>query len=135
MTDQPKKLAGELVVVALKAVCRKQDPFCVFRLGETAKRTKTDYRGGSRPIWDDQVNLPVPEGKTKMYIQVFDEDSKQEDLISENTIDLTQVMRDGEADDWFPLQYRGKRAGEIYLELTFYSAVSHCIDRTSLHKH
>ena len=33
-----------------------------------------------------------------MYIQVFDEDSKQEDLISENTIDLTQVMRDGEAD-------------------------------------
>lgn len=44
------------------------------------------------------MNLPVPEGKTKMYVQVFDEDSKQEDLISENTIDLTQVMRDGEAD-------------------------------------
>lgn len=36
-----------------------------------------------------------------MYIQVFDEDSKQEDLISENTIDLTQVMRDGEADGGF----------------------------------
>lgn len=26
--------------------------------------------------------------------------------------------------DWYPLLYRGKRAGEIYLELTFYSAVS-----------
>ena len=38
-------------------VAGKQDPFCVFRLGETAKRTKTDYRGGSRPIWDDQVRV------------------------------------------------------------------------------
>lgn len=37
----------------------KQDPFCVFRLGETAKRTKTDYRGGQQPLWDDQVTITV----------------------------------------------------------------------------
>ncbi|KAG0180177.1 hypothetical protein DFQ29_001122 [Apophysomyces sp. BC1021] len=125
---QPR-LIGELAVVALKArdlpnreVIGKQDPFCVFRLGEVAKKTKTDVRGGQHPLWDDQVNIPVPEGKTKMRLQVFDEDSTREDLISEGEIDLTKVLAEGEYDDWFPLTYKGRKAGEIYLEMTFYSA-------------
>ncbi|KAI8064675.1 C2 domain-containing protein [Gongronella butleri] len=127
---QPKKL-GELAVVALKArelpnreIVGKQDPFCVFRLGEEAKRTKTDYRGGQHPIWDDQVNLTVYEGKTKMYVQLYDEDAKREDLISEGTVDLATVIKDGEQDDWFQLTYKNRKAGEIYLEITFYSAAS-----------
>lgn len=44
------------------------------------------------------MNLPVPEKKTKMYVQVFDEDSKREDLICEGEVDLTQVLREGEQD-------------------------------------
>ncbi|KAI9496936.1 C2 domain-containing protein [Zychaea mexicana] len=129
MEEQLKKTIGELVVIAIKArdlpnreVVGKQDPFVTFRLGETAKRTKTDYRGGQHPIWDDQVNLPVPEGKTTLYMQVFDEDGSREDLISEGDIDLKNVLQEGEEDKWYPLKYRGKKAGEIYVELTFYSA-------------
>ncbi|KAI8329759.1 C2 domain-containing protein [Chlamydoabsidia padenii] len=118
------KYIGELAVVALKAVVGKQDPFCVFRLGEEAKKTKTDYRGGQHPVWDDQVNLMVPEGKVKMRVQLFDEDAKREDLISETDLDITTVIKEGEQDGWFPLSYKGRKAGEIYLELTFYAAVS-----------
>ncbi|KAF7723674.1 hypothetical protein EC973_001765 [Apophysomyces ossiformis] len=92
------------------------------RLGEVAKKTKTDVRGGQHPLWDDQVNMPVPSGKTKMRVQLFDEDSTREDLISEGEIDLTKVLAEGEQDDWFPLTYKGRKAGEIYLELTFYAA-------------
>lgn len=33
-----------------------------------------------------------------MYVQVFDEDSKREDLICEGEVDLTQVLREGEQD-------------------------------------
>ncbi|ORY94240.1 C2 domain-containing protein [Syncephalastrum racemosum] len=124
MTETQKPPIGELVIVALRAIVGKQDPFCVFRLGEVAQRTKTDYRGGQHPLWDDQVNIPVPPNKTKLYMQLFDEDSHREDLISEGELDLTKVLREGEQDDWFPLSYRGRKAGEIYLELTFYSAVS-----------
>ncbi|KAL0073272.1 hypothetical protein J3Q64DRAFT_1754563 [Phycomyces blakesleeanus] len=120
---------GELAVVALKAknlpnreVVGKQDPFCVFRLGEVAKKTKTSYRGGQHPVWDDQVNIPVAANKTKMRVQLFDDDSKREDLISEGEVDLTNVLAGGEQDDWFPLTYKGRAAGEIYLELTFYAA-------------
>lgn len=81
-----------------------------------------------------------------MYVQVFDEDSKREDLICEGEVDLSEVLREGEQDckfiwfyvsmcicwleemiAWFPLKYRGKGSGKIYLELTFYSAVSNVI--------
>ncbi|ORZ07880.1 hypothetical protein BCR42DRAFT_425657 [Absidia repens] len=123
------KMIGELAVVALKArdlpnreIVGKQDPFCVFRLGEDAKKTKTDYRGGQHPVWDDQVNLMVPEGKVKMRVQLFDEDAKREDLISDADVDISTVLKDGEQDGWFPLTYKGRKAGEIYLELTFYAA-------------
>ncbi|CAO3633462.1 unnamed protein product [Cunninghamella echinulata] len=102
------KVIGELAIVALKArdlpnreVVGKQNPFCVFRLGEEAKKTKTDYRGGQHPVWDDQYNN---------Y------------LISEADIDISEVIKVGEHDGWFQLMFKGRRAGEIYLELTFYSA-------------
>ncbi|KAI9362170.1 C2 domain-containing protein [Pilaira anomala] len=118
------RIVGELVIVAYKAIVGKQDPFVIFRLGETTKKTKTDLRGGQHPTWDDQVNLPVPEKKTLVVVQVYDEDAKRQELISECELDISQVLVDGEADDWYPLHYKGRPAGEIYLELTFYSAVS-----------
>lgn len=45
-----------------------------------------------------QVNLIIPEGKTKMIVQLFDEDKRKEDLISEGEIDLTYVLKNGEQD-------------------------------------
>lgn len=32
--------------------------------------------------------------------------------------------------DWFPLQYKGRKAGEIYLEMTFYAAVRKTFSNT-----
>ena len=52
----------------------KQDPFVTFRLGEVAKRSKTDYRGGQRPIWDDQVFKPWK------YTFIRDKGKKREQL-------------------------------------------------------
>ncbi|KAI8994839.1 C2 domain-containing protein [Pilobolus umbonatus] len=116
------KIIGELAVVAYKAIVGKQDPFVIFRLAEVNKKTKTDYRGGQHPVWDDQVNLPVPDKKRILTVQVYDEDSKREELISECEVDLTKVLEEGEYDDWFPLTFKSKPAGKIYLEMTFYSA-------------
>lgn len=45
-----------------------------------------------------QVNLPVPEKKTLVVVQVYDEDAKRQELISECELDITQVLIDGEAD-------------------------------------
>jgi hypothetical protein len=88
-------------------------------LGENTRKTRTDYRGGQHPIWDDQVpdfsvfsvvlkkaktlfffkiNIPVPEKKNMIVVQVYDEDSKREDLISETEVDITKLLEDGEWD-------------------------------------
>lgn len=49
-----------------------------------------------------QVTLPVPEKKTVVLVQVYDEDGKRQELISECDLDITQVLQDGEEDSkWF----------------------------------
>ncbi|KAI9485864.1 MAG: C2 domain-containing protein [Benjaminiella poitrasii] len=123
------KIIGELVIVAYKArhlpereIVGKQDPFVIFRIGEAIQRTKTDLRGGQHPTWDDQVVLPIPEKKKKVVVQIYDEDGKRQELISECELDISKVLVEGEEDNWYPLTYKGRSAGEIYLELTFYSA-------------
>jgi len=54
---------GELVIIPIQGRdlpnrerFGKQDPFILFKLGNVAKRSTTDVRGGQRPRWkDDQV--------------------------------------------------------------------------------
>ncbi|ORE22129.1 hypothetical protein BCV71DRAFT_172471 [Rhizopus microsporus] len=121
--QQSQSLLGELVVVALKAAASKQDPFCIFRVNEVVKRTKTDYGGGSYPIWDDQVNIPIRQGQHRLHVQIFDKEANARNLMGEGVVDLTKVLREREHDGYFPVKYQGKHGGEIYLELTFYPIV------------
>ncbi|OZJ06686.1 hypothetical protein BZG36_00380 [Bifiguratus adelaidae] len=118
---------GELVIVALKArhlpnreTIGKQDPFCVFTIGPEKRRTRSDYRGGQTPKWDEQVNIPIEAGRTKLFVQVFGDDKKSF-LIGDCEIELDKVFKEGEWDDWFKLSYKNRFAGEVYLELTYYS--------------
>ncbi|KAL1932018.1 hypothetical protein VTP01DRAFT_9074 [Rhizomucor pusillus] len=124
---QPR-LMGELAVVALEAenlpkIPGSLRPFAVFRVAGVAKRTKADYQGNCNPHWDDQVNMPIPHGHNNMKVQILTEDPKKGDLlVCEGNVDLSKVLKEGEHDDWIPLTHHGKEAGDIYLELTFYSA-------------
>ncbi|KAG1328745.1 hypothetical protein G6F62_008003 [Rhizopus arrhizus] len=54
------------------------------------KRTKTDYGGGSYPIWDDQVNIPISHGPYQMRVQVFNKDMNPNHLMGEAVIDLAK---------------------------------------------
>ncbi|CEP19783.1 hypothetical protein [Parasitella parasitica] len=115
------KIIGNLVIVAYKArdlpnreIVGKQDPFVVFRIGDIIQKTITDIGGGQHPKWDDQVTLPIPENKKLVLVQVYDEDKKRQELISEFELDVNNVIKEGEED--------GREAGKIYLELTFYAA-------------
>lgn len=46
----------------------------------------------------NQVTLPVPEKKKKVIVQVYDEDAKRQELISECELDITKVLEEGEDD-------------------------------------
>ncbi|KAI9269945.1 C2 domain-containing protein [Sporodiniella umbellata] len=118
---QSPLLLGELVVVALKAGGRKQDPFCVFRISGQVKTTRIDHGGGAYPVWDDQVNIQLGQGQQHLLnVQIFDRDMNPNHFMGESNIDLAKVLREREHDGYFPLNLRGQPAGEIYLEMTFY---------------
>ncbi|KAH4932401.1 hypothetical protein HBI39_211560 [Parastagonospora nodorum] len=101
----------------------KQDPYCAARLGKEAKKTKTDKRGGQTPRWDQELRFTVHDSPDyhRLKISVFNDDKKTE-LIGETWANLDAVITPGggQSDDWHPLNCKGKYAGEIRIELTFY---------------
>ena len=101
----------------------KQDPYCAMRLGKEAKKTETDRRGGQTPKWDQELRFTVHESPDyyKLKCSVFNDDKKT-DLIGESWLDLKEVVvpGGGQNDLWHQLQFKGKYAGEIRMELTYY---------------
>ncbi|KKZ67350.1 hypothetical protein EMCG_06970 [[Emmonsia] crescens] len=101
----------------------KQNPYCAARLGKEAKKTETDMRGGQTPKWDQELRFTVHESPdyTQLKVSVFNDDKKT-DLIGETWIDIKNVVipGGGQNDFWHALQYKGKYAGDIRIELTYY---------------
>ncbi|EEH03230.1 conserved hypothetical protein [Histoplasma capsulatum G186AR] len=101
----------------------KQNPYCAARLGKEAKKTETDMRGGQTPKWDQELRFTVHESPdyTQLKVSVFNDDKKT-DLIGETWIDIKNVIipGGGQNDFWHSLQCKGKYAGDIRIELTFY---------------
>ncbi|KAI1317235.1 hypothetical protein EDD11_008827 [Mortierella claussenii] len=129
----PSDIVGELVIVPIQGKdlpnrerFGKQDPFILFKLGNVSKRSSTDIRGGQRPQWkDDQINIFMYESDAKdaksLYVTCLDEDPQKNDLIGDCVINLAKVLEQGEHDDWFELSYKGREAGMLLLQLTYYS--------------
>ncbi|KAK2612368.1 hypothetical protein QQS21_001632 [Conoideocrella luteorostrata] len=101
----------------------KQDPYCAARLGKEAKKTTTDIRGGQTPKWDQELRFTVHDSPDyyQLKISVFTDDKKT-DLIGESWIDLKSIIvpGGGQNDMWQGLTCRGKYAGEIRVEITYY---------------
>ncbi|KAI0243860.1 hypothetical protein L0F63_006612, partial [Massospora cicadina] len=103
---------------------KKQDPFLQFNVGHNTQKTKVDKNGGTRPEWNYRIRferLKAPVNQM-LKIKCFDSEWKREpQFIGECALDLGPIFDCGEEDGWFKLYDRGSAAGEIYLELTFYS--------------
>ncbi|KAF2260024.1 hypothetical protein CC78DRAFT_536644 [Lojkania enalia] len=101
----------------------KQDPYCAARLGKEAKKTTTDKRGGQTPRWDQELRFTVHDSLDyhNLKVSVFNDDKKTE-LIGEAWVNLEKVLTPGggQSDTWHGLNCKGKYAGEIRMELTYY---------------
>ncbi|KJR82853.1 uncharacterized protein SPSK_03913 [Sporothrix schenckii 1099-18] len=102
----------------------KQDPYCAARLGKEAKKTNTDIRGGQTPRWYE-LRFTVHDSPDyyQLKLSVFSDDKKTE-LIGENWVDLRDILvaGGGQSDKWQSLNCRGKYAGEIRIEITYYDS-------------
>ncbi|KAK4937558.1 hypothetical protein LTR10_021850 [Elasticomyces elasticus] len=101
----------------------KQDPYCAMRLGKEAKKTGTDRRGGQTPKWDQELRFIVHDSPDyyKLKCSIFNDDKKT-DMIGEAWIDLREVIvpGGGQNDLWHQLNFKGKYAGDVRVELTYY---------------
>ncbi|KAI1845104.1 hypothetical protein JX266_008651 [Neoarthrinium moseri] len=101
----------------------KQDPYTAARLGKEAKKTTTDVRGGQTPKWDQELRFTVHDSPDyyQLKLSVFNDDKKTE-LIGETWIDLRDIVMPGggQNDQWHGLNCKGKYAGEIRIEITYY---------------
>lgn len=79
----------------------------------------------------DELPPPLPPKRSKgpkkikggclMKLQCYADDIRDPDFIGETLVDLTEALTKGETDEWFALMNKDKYAGEVYLELTFWS--------------
>ncbi|KAH0551540.1 hypothetical protein GP486_007243 [Trichoglossum hirsutum] len=101
----------------------KQDPYCAARLGKEAKKTEVDKRGGQTPKWDQELRFVVHDSADyyQLKVSVFNDDKKTE-LIGETWISLETVVvpGGGQSDLWHNLNCKGKYAGDIRIEMTYY---------------
>lgn len=144
------KELGTLVIVVLKAqhlidnhTFYKQDPYVKLSLSGATKQTPVDPKGGQHPVWDAELRFPISRDPSKnnrtLTISVFSEEKKDDELLGEGTVDITDTLKSGEFDgappfslpscytlnieiDWAPLSLKGTQRGEVYLEMTFFAA-------------
>ena len=117
----------------------KQNPYCAARLGKEAKKTETDKRGGQTPKWfginlhnratiltcfrDQELRFTVHDSPDyyQLKVSVFNDDKKTE-LIGETWVALDHIVVPGGGtnDLWHSLNCKGRYAGDIRIELTYY---------------
>ncbi|KDN36196.1 hypothetical protein K437DRAFT_260196 [Tilletiaria anomala UBC 951] len=126
----------------------KQDPYCVLQLAAEQQKTQPDKRGGQHPTWDEQLHFEIyddMEDSTKLdswskngdgtakasrktpkvlKVSCYADDARDPELIGEGIVDLTDTLKTGEFDEWVSIKSKDRYAGEVYLELTFYSAAA-----------
>lgn len=126
---------GTLVVIVCRAKhlpnrrkLDKQSPYVALRLGTVAKKTSAHFRAGQIPEWTQEVRFELERDRRPlMKVDVLDETKGEPTPIGSTEVDCAVLFteerrQDGKYifDGWHNLLLNGRRAGMIYLEMTFY---------------
>lgn len=131
----PVTANGTLVIIVCRAKhlpnrrkLDKQSPYVTLRMGSTAKKTPSHFRAGQTPDWTHEIRFELTrDRKPLVRLDVLDETKNDPTPIGTCEIDCSTVFggeneSDGKYiyDRWYDLTLNGRRAGMIYLEMTFY---------------
>lgn len=120
---------GTLICVVLKGrhltpkrTHDTQDPVAEVCVDGTRLRTLPDRRGGSAPLWDEQMQFEIlDDGATPHSLELICyATDKEPDYIGRTSIDLTPALAQREYDLWLSLTHQGQCTGQVYVELTYY---------------
>lgn len=135
--NRPQTADGTLVIMVCRAKhlpnrrkLDKQCPYALLRIGTAAQKTPSDFRAGQTPEWTHECRFTLTrERKPTMKLDVLDETKNDPTPVGNTEIDCSQVFLDPAhlqeggkyiLDAWHDLQFNGRPAGKIYLEMTFY---------------
>ena len=92
---------------------------------EDQLRNPTDGSGsiGASSSFETQKKSQSKTSKS-LRVACYADDAKDPEFIGEGIVDLTDTLKSGEFDEWVTIKAKDRYAGEVYLELTFYSSVS-----------
>lgn len=140
----PDSADGTLVILVCRAKhlpnrrkLDKQSPYVNLRLGTVAKKTPSHFRAGQTPEWTHEIRFQLTrERKPTLKIDILDETKNDPTPIGNTEIDCSVIFhpenkkvesdRSGKQiekfifDKWYDLTLNGRRAGMLYLEMTFY---------------
>ncbi|KAK6460563.1 hypothetical protein DFJ63DRAFT_323616 [Scheffersomyces coipomensis] len=134
-SDHPESADGTLIIVVCKArhlpnrrTLDKQSPYVTLRIGTLAKKTTAEFRAGQRPTWSQELRFDLTRDRRPiMKVDVLDDCKAEPTPIGNCEIDCSMIFSDDKLennkyihDDWYDLSQNGRRAGQIYLEMTFY---------------
>ncbi|KAL4420801.1 hypothetical protein ABPG75_010457 [Micractinium tetrahymenae] len=98
----------------------RQDPYCIFQLGTVRVRSKVAEDGGTKPKWNERINLGTVSsgGDPQLLVEVYNDCLGKDDLIGGVIITLSRVFASGFDDVRAPLRSRdGRAAGELNIIL------------------
>jgi len=94
----------------------KMDPYVVINTRMQRFRTRTAQDQGKTPKWNNETfEVDVKYIGDDMKLEVFDEDPCDSDYVGGCTIKLSSLAINGGLDEWFEIQFKGKKAGAVHL--------------------
>ncbi len=119
-------MQGKLIIKMLSAqltydteVFGKMDPYATLKIGSQSFKTRTANDMGKTPVWNDIFEVQL-RGEDSIQVALFDKDyGTKDDFIAEGAITLGDLMQNRIVDRWFPVQRKGKSAGNIHVGLEF----------------
>ncbi|KAK2839528.1 hypothetical protein Q5P01_013268 [Channa striata] len=100
----------------------KSDPYVKLRVGNRSFKSKT-IKQNLNPVWDEVYEFVVHEAPgQELEMELYDEDTDKDDFLGRYNLDLGEVKREKEMDQWFRLE--GIETGEVHLKLQWLSLKS-----------
>lgn len=94
------------------------DPYVTIQCGSAKAKTKTHTDGGKTPSWTGALTLKLTGTEDTITFSVWDKDVGDDDLVGTGVLSLATLYAAGYYKDWIELQYKGKPAGELYVEIS-----------------
>ena len=94
----------------------KMDPYCKLQTRDQTFKTKVLQGAGKLPKWNETIDIDVKYVGDDLNIEVLDEDVTTSDLVGSTNIKLSGLCMNGGMDEWYDIQYKGKKSGAIHLK-------------------